>query len=171
MVRIFFKIVAKMRKRIDPVGYARSIGVRLGSGCRLINVEFGSEPWLVTLGDRVSATDTRFLTHDGGVWVFRESNPNIDRVAPIIVGSNVFIGSGAIILPGVSIGSDVVIGAGSVVSRDIPSSCVAAGVPARPICGLGDYHSRILSKCDATKHLSSDDKKKYYLQKYSDFSG
>lgn len=170
MVRILFKIVAKIRKRIDPVGYARSIGVRVGDGCRLINVDFGSEPWLVKLGDRVSATDTRFLTHDGGVWVFRESDPDIDCVAPINVGNNVFIGCGAIILPGVNIGNDVVIGAGSIVSRDISTNSVAAGVPARQICGLDDYRSRILPKCDATKNLSIDDKKKYYLRKYSDFS-
>ena len=47
------------------------------------------------------------------------------------VGSNVFIGAGSIILPGVTIGNNVVIGAGSVVSKNIPGNSVAVGNPAR----------------------------------------
>lgn len=50
---------------------------------------------------------------------------------PIRIGRNVWIGGGAIILPGVSIGDDALIGAGSVVTRDIPASAVAFGNPAR----------------------------------------
>lgn len=51
--------------------------------------------------------------------------------APVTVGDNVWIGGGAILLPGVSIGDNVVIGAGSVVTRSIPSNTVAAGNPCR----------------------------------------
>jgi maltose O-acetyltransferase len=50
---------------------------------------------------------------------------------PVTVGSNVWIGSGAIILPGVSIGDDAVIGAGAVVTRDVPPGTTAVGNPAR----------------------------------------
>ena len=50
---------------------------------------------------------------------------------PIRIGCNVWIGGGAIILPGVSIGDDALIGAGSVVTRDIPAGAVALGNPAR----------------------------------------
>src|ERR1700740_3471440 len=50
---------------------------------------------------------------------------------PIRIGRNVWIGGGAIILPGVSIGDDALIGAGSVVTRDIPAGAVAFGNPAR----------------------------------------
>lgn len=52
---------------------------------------------------------------------------------PINIGSNVWIGGGAIVCPGVSIGDHTTIGAGSVVTKDIPSCCVAAGNPARII--------------------------------------
>jgi maltose O-acetyltransferase len=52
---------------------------------------------------------------------------------PISIGSDVWIGGGAIICPGVSIGSRTVIGAGSVVTHDIPNDVFAAGNPCRTI--------------------------------------
>lgn len=53
------------------------------------------------------------------------------QTAPVRIGDNVWIGGGAIILPGVTIGDNVVIGAGSVVTGDIPSNTVAYGNPCR----------------------------------------
>ncbi|WP_321018774.1 DapH/DapD/GlmU-related protein, partial [Eisenbergiella porci] len=50
-----------------------------------------------------------------------------------ILGNNVWIGGGAIILPGVTIGDNVVIGAGSVVTKDIPSNTIAYGSPCQVI--------------------------------------
>lgn len=55
------------------------------------------------------------------------------RTAPVKIGKNVWIGGGAIILPGVTIGDNVVIGAGSVVTKDIPSDKIAYGNPCRII--------------------------------------
>jgi maltose O-acetyltransferase len=52
---------------------------------------------------------------------------------PIKIGSNVWVGGGAIICPGVTIGDRTVIGAGSVVTRDIPDNVFAAGNPCRLI--------------------------------------
>jgi maltose O-acetyltransferase len=51
--------------------------------------------------------------------------------APIMIGSDVWVGSGAIILPGVKIGSRTVVGAGSVVTRDLPDDVLAVGNPCR----------------------------------------
>jgi len=52
---------------------------------------------------------------------------------PIEIGSDVWVGGGALILPGVRIGSKTVIGAGSVVTRDVPAGVFAAGNPCRVI--------------------------------------
>jgi Acetyltransferase (isoleucine patch superfamily) len=125
------------RAKTNPVSYARSLGVKIGQDVRLVSIKpadgtFGSEPYLVRIGNHVTVSgDVRFVTHDGGVWVFREAEPDIDVFGPIVIGDNVFIGYGAIILPNVKVGNNVVIGARSVVTKDIPNDSVVAGVPAR----------------------------------------
>ena len=57
---------------------------------------------------------------------------------PVRIEENVWIGAGAIILPGVTIGKNSVIGAGSVVTRDIPENVVAMGVPCRVVRPIGE---------------------------------
>lgn len=52
---------------------------------------------------------------------------------PVRIGRNVWIGGGAILLPGVSVGDDALIGAGAVVTRDVPAGATVAGNPARPV--------------------------------------
>jgi maltose O-acetyltransferase len=52
---------------------------------------------------------------------------------PVEIGADVWVGGGAIILPGVRIGSRTVIGAGSVVTRDVPDGVFAAGNPCRVV--------------------------------------
>ena len=58
------------------------------------------------------------------------------QTAPVIIGKNVWIGGGTIILPGVTIGDNTVIGAGSVVTKDIPDDSIAVGNPAKVIKNL-----------------------------------
>lgn len=55
------------------------------------------------------------------------------RTAPVTIGDDVWIGGGAILLPGVTIGNNVVIGAGSVVTHSLPDNVVAFGAPCRVI--------------------------------------
>ena len=64
---------------------------------------------------------------------------------PVHIGDNVWIGAGAVVLPGVSIGENSVIGAGSIVTKDIPANCVAYGNPCRVI-----------------REINENDKKYYY---------
>jgi maltose O-acetyltransferase len=61
---------------------------------------------------------------------------------PIEIGSDVWVGGGAIILPGVHIGSQTVIGAGSIVTRDMPEGVFAAGNPCRVVRKVSDEDKR-----------------------------
>lgn len=54
---------------------------------------------------------------------------------PILIGRNVWIGGGAILLPGVTVGDDAIIGAGAVVTRDVASGATVVGNPARVVAG------------------------------------
>ncbi|WP_235069604.1 sugar O-acetyltransferase [Turicibacter sp. TJ11] len=59
--------------------------------------------------------------------------------APITIGSNVWIGAGAIILPGITIGDNTVIGAGSIVTKDIPANVIAVGNPCKVLRTINEY--------------------------------
>jgi maltose O-acetyltransferase len=61
----------------------------------------------------------------------------LEHGAPVAIGEDVWIGGGAIVLPGVTIGARAVIGAGSVVTRDVPPDVFVAGNPCRVVRSLG----------------------------------
>jgi len=69
------------------------------------------------------------VTHDPDVSPYR--NSIVTKV--VNIGSNVWVGSHAVILPGVTIGDNSIIGAGAVVNRDVPANVTVAGVPAKII--------------------------------------
>ena len=153
----------------DPVGYARRIGVGVGQGCRLLGIDrstFGSEPYLISIGDHVTVTDgVRFITHDGGVWVLRQKYPDIDVIGRIRIHNNVFIGVGAILLPGIEIGPDAVVAAGAVVARTVQSGVVAAGVPAKPISTLAEYEAKVLPRAMHVRGLPPEEKRRLITQR------
>lgn len=75
-----------------------------------------------------NAADRFGMTKEDGSFSFCKT-----QTAPVCIGNNIWIGGGAIIMPGVTIGDNVVIGAGSVVTRDIPGNVIAYGNPCRVI--------------------------------------
>lgn len=60
-----------------------------------------------------------------------ERNKGVEWAEPVTIGNSVWIGGDTTILPGVTIGDNVTIGAGSVVTKNIPSNCVAVGNPCK----------------------------------------
>jgi acetyltransferase-like isoleucine patch superfamily enzyme len=74
---------------------------------------------------------------------FTHSPPPYEHIsAPVVIKDYVWIGTGAVILPGVTIGEGSVIGAGAVVTRNIPENVVAAGNPAQVVRQLPPYLER-----------------------------
>lgn len=137
-------IVEKIRKRYiirtkGDAGYARFLGVKIGDGCRIYSFSFGSEPFLIEIGDRVTITSgVKILTHDGSTWLMRDDKGRRYLYRKVIIGNDVFIGVDSIIMPGVVIQDKVVIGAGSVVTKSVPSGVIVAGNPAKII---GSYEA------------------------------
>jgi maltose O-acetyltransferase len=79
-----------------------------------------------------------------GVHIYTATHPlgaelrRVQEFGPVTIGSDVWVGGGSIICPGVTIGDRAVIGAGSVVTRDIPPSVLAVGNPCRVLRTLTD---------------------------------
>ncbi len=92
----------------------------------------------ITIGDDVQiGPNVQLLTPTHPV----EPEPRRDKweaAEPIAIGDNVWLGGGAIVLPGVTIGANAVVGAGSVVTRDVPANVVVVGNPARVVRSLDE---------------------------------
>lgn len=174
MKKILKKILNKLMKKSN-VDIAKELGVSIGKDC-LIYADpylcFGSEPYLVEIGDHVEITGgCRLITHDGAVWTLRTQPElaNIDKFGKITIGNNVFIGMNSTVLPGVTIGDNCIVGACSLVTKDIPSGEVWGGVPAHYISTLCEYRDKAVLKADYTKGLSSAEKEKAIKANHSEW--
>lgn len=107
-------------------------GISGGSICAALNVKMGRE---CLLGANVTIADTDFHAIKSEGRRFNSNQQDI-KSAPVIIEDNVFIGTGAIVLKGVSIGCNSVIGAMAVVSKNVCANAIAAGMPAKSIGDL-----------------------------------
>lgn len=106
----------------------------IGERCSIQFSVVVTDPCHVRLGNNVHLTGCTLFGHDGSVKMLSKmSGKTLDRVGRIDIGDNVFVGHRAIIMPGVTIGSNAIVGAGALVTRDVPSNSIVAGVPARVI--------------------------------------
>lgn len=148
----------------NPLKYAKSIGVNIKGTVYFYGIRtgcFGSEPWLITIGNNVHITgECQFLTHDGSTLILRKDIPDLELTAPIEIGNDVFIGFRTIILPGVKIGNRCIIGAGSIVNKSIPDNCVAVGNPCRVIKSTDEFLEKIKPLSLGIGHLKGEDKAK-----------
>ena len=86
----------------------------------------------ISIGNNVAISEDVLIRDSDSHKILIDNKENI-YTAPIIIGDNVWIGAKATILKGVKIGDGAVVAAGSVVTRDVPSNCIVAGVPAKII--------------------------------------
>src|SRR5699024_6185891 len=158
---IFTKPFNLLYKKLYPEKFASKIGVNFELGKVKIygNVNWSTEPWIITIGKHVHITDNvTFITHDGGTLLFRDKEPKLEITKPIVIGNNVYIGNNVILLPGVNVGDNVLIGAGSVVTKSIENNSVYAGNPARKIKSFEEYHIKITNESLNLGHLKGKEK-------------
>lgn len=110
-------------------GYNIELGENFYANHNLVILDGGK----VTFGDNVFVAPNCGFYTAGHPIDSQRRNQGLEYAYPITVGSNVWIGAGVQVMPGVSIGSNVVIGGGSVVVRDIPDNSVAVGNPCKVI--------------------------------------
>jgi len=160
-------LILKSNKYTLPNIYRKYFGIKIGKGCVFTGkkINFGSEPYLIEIGDNVRITaDVKFETHDGGVGIFRDEYKGINIFGKIKIGDNSFIGHNSIIMPGVRIGKNVIIGAGSIVTKDILSDSVAVGVPAKVIQSTQEYKHKALKKAVFIENKNPKLRKKEILE-------
>lgn len=143
------KFINLKQKRINHnIKKLKRRGLIIADDCRIREMpDFGSEPYLITIGKHVSISfDVVFLTHDGATCLFRDEDryKGILKFGKIEIKDNCFIGARTTIMPGVTIGENSIVGACSLVTKDIPSNSVCAGVPAKFICTTKDYAEKCL---------------------------
>lgn len=151
LYRIILKtqtICAKLRDKAY-IEICKSRGLKVGKGVIFIEApKFGSEPYLIEIGDRTKITaNCTFINHDGAMYVIRSMDKYKDarNFGRIKIGKNCFIGNNCTILPGVEMGNNCILGAGSVLNSSTPPNSVFAGVPARFICTTEEYGDKALN--------------------------
>jgi maltose O-acetyltransferase len=134
------RILRRVRGEPDPEALAAR-GLKLGRNVYIgrSTVFDGGFLWLISVGDDTTiSARVEVLAHDAST----RRHLGYSVVAPVTIGSRVYVGVGAIILPGVTIGDDAIIGAGSVVRHDVAPETLAVGVPARAVGTVEEYIER-----------------------------
>lgn len=167
---MIYKILNKISTTIQDIQHSIYLKVSVNNGLKLgknvvvrNNVSFGSEPFLVEIGDETRiASGVTFVTHSGATINIRKLTgyENVRNFGRIKVGKNCAIGSNSVILQDVHIGDNCVLGANSVLSESMPENTVYAGNPAKYICEIEDY-ADVLKKTtvDYPIELEKDRKK------------
>ncbi|MGR5167022.1 acyltransferase [Vibrio astriarenae] len=162
------KLLFQIRKiTMNHTDFARKVGVNFGENCTFNTRDFGSEPYLITIGDNFYCSkNISFITHDGSVNVIRnsvEGYSDIDLFGRISIGNNVFIGVNSVVLPNTIVGDNVIIGAGSVIRGELQSNTVYAGVPVKKICSLDEWFEKNKNGFVNTKKLDYKSKREYIM--------
>ncbi len=117
------------------------IGLKIGNDTSIGSSSVISAAYSIVIEDNVLLAPNVCIVDHIHKYVDLQSPikvQGIDKIAPVFIGRNTWIGQNVVILPGVSIGKNCVIGANSVVNRSIPDYSVAVGTPARVIRNVAE---------------------------------
>lgn len=158
-MNIFKKLLRKIKTLVNGKNILEdhiSRGLIVGKNFKMLEdviIDY-CHTWHIKIGDDVTlAPRVQILAHDASTAQLLKAT----RVGKVKIGSRVFIGSGSIIMPGVTIGNDVIVGAGSVVTRSVPDGQVVCGSPAKRVRSIDDFlHRKIMeiemSPCFGTEY-------------------
>lgn len=119
--------------RTDIYTHARDALVTIGDRSYLNGTRFGCAR-AITVGPGAILADARFFDTDmHPLGRDRHSKAAPIGTAPVVLGSNVWVGAGAFVLKGITIGDHSVVAAASVVTKDVPPDTIVGGNPARPL--------------------------------------
>lgn len=141
---MFNSIKRKLRGEVDlnklkADGLKVGTGFSYGSGC-FFDPSFC---FLISIGNNVTfSSKVHLLAHDAST----KNALGYSKVGKVAIGDRCFIGANVTILPAVTIGEKSIIGAGSVVTKKVPENEVWAGNPAKRICTVDEYLTKIRSK-------------------------
>jgi maltose O-acetyltransferase len=110
-------------------------------------------PWLITIGDECTVGPAAIiLAHDASI----QKHIGRTLIAPVHIGHRVFVGAGAIVLPGSTIGDNSIIGAGAVVRGEIPAGVVVIGNPATVVGEVEEMAQRHLAAAELAPSWDHD---------------
>lgn len=136
-MNIILKVLLKINNKNKYWNYKRKLnncltnGLSLGRNVTIMPGAFIDPQYsfLISIGDNCSLSNgVIILAHDASTYKFTNG---YTRIGIVKIKDNCYIGTNAIILPGVTIGPNVLIAAGSLVNKSIPPNSCVAGVPAR----------------------------------------
>ena len=151
------------RNIATPQKYAHHLGVKIGKNCRISTRNWGTEPYLISIGDNVAITDDVFIHTHGGGRVVRAAHPDFDIFGKVVIGDGAYIGASSHIMAGVTIGEGALVAAGSIVTKSVAPHTVVGGNPAHYICTTEEYYERNKRYDIGTFGLSLEEKKKILL--------
>jgi acetyltransferase-like isoleucine patch superfamily enzyme len=111
----------------------------LGADCSILPSTRIVDPWYTWIGNRVCLGSCSLICHDGSIeLLYQRHGLRIDRIGPIIVEDDVYVGENAMVLGGTTIGEGSIVGAGSVLRKSVPAGSVVTGNPAKVVAKVDD---------------------------------